>query len=143
MPERESGPKLWPAWPVTSIVMDVDAWSSKLQPDQVFQQFKDTFITFSQKWIPQLDLTPEKLDSNYGSIKQFAPCLEVVDEPFLGNSSIVNAVSHLDDLIGRLNNETRDALRLITTDVLFCGSLIPVFLDPAPRTFTINPFYEF
>lgn len=132
-----------PSDPNPVVMADVDTWSSKLRPDDVFQQFTEVFTTFSSSWIPQLELTPELLETNYGAVRRFAPCLELANESFLGKETITNAVSPLGDLISRLNNDTRDVLKLLVTDVLFCGSLIPVFLSPAPSTHPQSLRFDF
>lgn len=115
------------------VMAGVEAWSAQLRPSLVFDQFSDSFVRHCAQWLPELDLTAEKLETNYGPIRNFAPSLERANgdgEPFLRS----DAASRLRDLISRLNNDIRDVLMLAVTDVCVFSSLIPVYLLSAPST---------
>lgn len=111
--------------------MDLD---TRLPPEPVFRQFADLLVAFASEWAPQLQLTREFVHSNYDAIPKLAPSLELLSEPVLGNPTIKKAAQPLGELIGRIKDRERAALKLVTVDVLVFGSLIPVLLDAAPRT---------
>lgn len=126
------------------LAMALDTWSHLLDPGQVFKQFSELFISFSEKWAPELELSSEMLDANYGrQMKTFAQSLELLDEPVLHNIQIIECVKPLGELIGRLKGTARSSLKLVTTDVLVCAALVPSLIIPAPRTCHISEHFQF